>query len=95
MQELTTINIECARGEIRNALSTIRGRYNLPPCIMDGILSSMIAEIRAEGNMELVDAASQILKEKDLELSEAKKAAKKVLQGQGPRVEVEEDGDTK
>lgn len=94
MQELTAINIECARGEILNALGTIRGRYNLPPCIMDGILSSLIAEIREEEKLELINTASQIIKEKDQDLNEAKKAVKKVLQRDQKldTEEVEENG---
>lgn len=44
------IRIECAKGEILNAMETIQKRHALPPCIMDGVLSSVLAEVRSEAN---------------------------------------------
>ena len=42
------VRIECAKGEILNAMETIQKRHALPPCIMDGVLSSVLAEVRSE-----------------------------------------------
>ena len=38
------VRIECAKGEILNAMETIQKRHALPPCIMDGVLSSVLAD---------------------------------------------------
>ena len=40
------VRIECAKGEILNAMETIQKRHALPPCIMDGVLSSVLAEVQ-------------------------------------------------
>ena len=42
------IRIECAKGEIMNAMQQIQDKYALPPCIIDGVISSVLAEVRAE-----------------------------------------------
>lgn len=46
------VRIECAKGEILNAMETIQKRHALPPCIMDGVLSSVLAEVRSEAKIE-------------------------------------------
>ena len=38
------VRIECAKGEILNAMEAIQTKHALPPCIMDGVLSSVLAE---------------------------------------------------
>ena len=52
------VRIECAKGEILNAMETIQKRHALPPCIMDGVLSSVLAEVRSEAKI----AAKRVLK---------------------------------
>ena len=42
------VRIECAKGEILNAMEAIQTKHALPPCIMDGVLSSVLAEVRSE-----------------------------------------------
>lgn len=74
------IKIECAKGEIMNALESIQRQYSLPPCIIEGVLSSVQSEVRAEAKLELINATNAMLREKNEELEEAKKAAKKVLE---------------
>ena len=32
------VRIECAKGEILNAMEAIQTKHALPPCIMDGVL---------------------------------------------------------
>lgn len=73
------VKIEYARGRIRNAISEIKNHYGIEPCIMDGILSSMLSEVREEIKVELLNETNEIIKEKDEELKKAKEAAKKVL----------------
>ena len=77
-----SIRIECAKGEIRNVLNNIRNNHALPPCIMDGVVSSIIAEIRSEAKIELVNATDAMLREKNEELEKANMEAKKVLKAE-------------
>lgn len=74
-----SIRIECAKGEIMNAMQKIQQQNALPPCIMDGVLSSVLAEIRAEGKIEIINDTNSMIKENEAELEKAKEAAKKVL----------------
>lgn len=62
-----------------NALNHIQTNHALPPCIIDGILSSVLAEVRAEEKLELINAANAMMKEVNEDLDKAKAAAKKVL----------------
>lgn len=73
------IRIESARGEVLNALERIRVKHNLPACIIDGILSSVLADVRGEQKIEVINGSNQIIKELTEELDRAKEAAKKVL----------------
>lgn len=73
------VRIECAKGEILNAMETIQKRHALPPCIMDGVLSSVLAEVRSEAKIELINSTNAMMTEKNEELKKAQAAAKKVL----------------
>lgn len=84
------VRIECAKGEILNAMETIQKRHALPPCIMDGVLSSVLAEVRSEAKIELINSANTMMAEKNEELEKAKKAAKRVLKTE-PDEEQEQD----
>lgn len=84
------VRIECAKGEILNAMETIQKRHALPPCIMDGVLSSVLAEVRSEAKIELINSTNAMMAEKDEELEKAKKAAKRVLKTE-PDAEQQED----
>lgn len=85
------VRIECAKGEILNALQKIQEQHSLPPCIMDGVLSSVVAEVRSETKIELINATNEMLQEKNEELEKAKKEAKKVLKEE---TEEEHNADT-
>lgn len=84
------VRIECAKGEILNAMETIQKRHALPPCIMDGVLSSVLAEVRSEAKIELINSTNTMMTEKNEELAKAKKAAKRVLKTE-PDEEQEQD----
>lgn len=84
------VRIECAKGEILNAMETIQKRHALPPCIMDGVLSSVLAEVRSEAKIELINSTNTMMTEKNEELEKAKKAAKRVLETE-PDEEREQD----
>lgn len=76
------LKIECAKGEVINAVESIRQKYELPPCIIEGILASVLADVRAESKLELLNGTNQIIREMNEELEDARKAAKKVLNPQ-------------
>lgn len=80
------IKIECAKGEIMNAMQQIQDKYALPPCIVDGVISSVLAEVRAESKLELINATNAVLQEMEEELAKAKAAAKKVLEAEPEQV---------
>lgn len=86
MENPIEVRIQCARGEILNAVQRISDEQGLPVTVVDGVLASVLAEIRAQGEMELINAYIALKKESEAkigelngELEEAKKAAKKVL----------------
>ena len=84
------IKIECAKGEILNAMEAIQKKHGLPPCIMDGVLSSVLAEVRSEAKIELINSTNTMMAEKNEELEKAKKEAKRVLKTE-PDEEQEQD----
>lgn len=84
------VKIECAKGEVLNALEKIRKQYELPPCVIDGVLSSVLAEVRSEGKIELINATNAMLREKNEEVKKAQAAAKKVLRNESENAEQEE-----
>jgi len=86
------IKIECARGEIMNAMQRIQDKYTLPPYIMDGVISSVLAEVRAESKLELINATSAAMRETEEELEKAKAAAKKVLKTETGQVSESDTG---
>ena len=85
------VRIECAKGEILNAMETIQKRHALPPCIMDGVLSSVLAEVRSEAKIELINSTNAMMASKDEELEKAKKAAKRVLKTEPDKEQPEQD----
>ena len=84
------IKIECAKGEILNAMEAIQKKHGLPPCIMDGVLSSVLAEVRSEAKIELINSTNEMMAEKNEELEKAKKAAKRVLKTESEEITEEE-----
>lgn len=62
MEQPLIIKLESAKGEIMNSLQTIQSKYNFPACILDGILSQILSEIRAEEKIELINANNQMIK---------------------------------
>lgn len=85
------VKIECAKGEILNAMEAIQKKHGLPPCIMDGVLSSVLAEVRNEEKIELINATNAMMAEKNEELEKAKAAAKKVLKTEPEEITEQEE----
>lgn len=90
MNKPLPIRIESARGEILNALERIRVQHNLPACIIDGILSSILADVRGEQKIEVINGSNQMIAELSEELEKAKAAAKKVMPEGGQEMPGEE-----
>ena len=84
------IKIECAKGEIMNALQKIQREYGLPLCIIDGVFSDVLAEIKSEAKLELISATNMMMREKEEEIKKAKEVAKKVLKEES-KLETEYD----
>lgn len=101
METPIEVRIECARGEILNAVERIGREQGLPVMVVDGVISSVLSEIRAQGEMELINAYVALKKESEAkigelngELEEAKKAAKKVLKApEEAEPEADREGD--
>lgn len=98
MQAPISIRIECAKGEILNAMSKIQSEQQLPASIMDGVLSAVLAEVRSEAKIELINSTNALMQEKNEEiermteeLNAAKQAAKKVLKTEPEEVEKPEE----
>ena len=62
MEQPLIIKLESARGEILNCLQSVQTKYNFPASILDGVLSQIISEIRAEEKIELINANNQMIK---------------------------------
>ncbi len=81
----TNIKMACARGEILNAVQKMAG-LGLTTSDIDGILSGVLADLRLQQKMELLNEhielnrqQQQKIDELQNELAKAKEAAKKVL----------------
>ena len=84
-----SIRMESAKGEMNNAVIEIRRKYGLPNAMMDGILSSVLADVRSNVKTDLINEVNEILRDKNEELDAAKAAAKKTLEDE-PQAEQEE-----
>ena len=62
METPLIFKLEGARGEILNAIQSLQKKYSLPAYILDGIVSQVLAEIRAEEKIEMINANNQMLK---------------------------------
>lgn len=87
-----SVKVECARGEIMNAIQRIQTAHNMPPCLIDGVLSSVLADVRAEAKLELINATNTMMREQQEELEKAKAAAKKVLKAEQEAVSESDTG---
>ena len=46
--------LQSARMEMIKAANGVMQTYGLPPCLMDGIISALLADIRAQSSSEIV-----------------------------------------
>ena len=67
------MQIESARGELLNTIQTIQKKYNFPAFILDGIISQLLSEIRAEEKIELINASNQLTQKLEKDKGEGEK----------------------
>lgn len=56
MNEPVHIKIECAKGELLNVVNKMNVEMGLPPCIIEGIIGTVLAEIRSQQSIDLINA---------------------------------------
>ncbi|MDO4332528.1 MAG: hypothetical protein Q4C58_07540 [Eubacteriales bacterium] len=82
-----SILLENAEEETRTAIENIRQKYSLRPCIMDVIVSAVLADVRNDAKTELISATNEMLAQKNEELEKAKEEAKRVLRNEPEKKE--------
>lgn len=59
--------LQSARMEMLKATNGVMQSYGLPPCLMDGIVTGLLADIRAQSSSELVRDIQNTAKEGESE----------------------------
>lgn len=63
MEQPISLKIENTKGKILNAVNMAGVEYNLPAFIMEGIISSVLAEIRSQAKIEMLNDFNAMLEE--------------------------------
>ena len=84
------VRIECAKGEILNAMEAIQTKTCVASPASWTASFSVLAEVRSEAKIELINSTNAMMAEKDEELEKAKKAAKRTLRTE-PEEQTEEE----
>ena len=91
------VRIECARGELLNSVQHVMRLQQLQACVIEGVLNGVLADIRGQAKIELLNTYIQAqnthceqLDKLNTELLKAKTAAKKVLKEDTEQTEQEE-----
>ena len=75
----SSIILLLAKEEIKNAVLEVQGKYNLRPCVIEDVLSSVLLSYTKKAQEEVAKDIKEIIEQKNEELEKAKAAAKKVL----------------
>lgn len=59
--------LQSARMEMLKAANSVMMNYKLPPCLMDGVLSGLLADIRAQSSSEIVRDIQNPAKDGEIE----------------------------
>lgn len=59
--------LQYARMEMLKSANSVMQNYSLPPCLMDGILSGLLADIRAQSSSELAIDIKNTMKDGESE----------------------------
>lgn len=62
MNDPIQIKIECAKGELLNVVNKMSVEMGLPPCIIEGIIGTILADIRSQQSIDLINAYIDIKK---------------------------------
>lgn len=62
MNDPIQIKIECAKGELLNVVNKMNVEMGLPPCIIEGIIGTILADIRSQQSIDLINAYIDIKK---------------------------------
>ncbi|NCC07457.1 MAG: hypothetical protein EOM30_05300 [Clostridia bacterium] len=65
MEQPISLKIENTKGKILNAVNMAGVEYNLPAFIMEGILSSVLAEIRSQAKIEMLNDFNAMIDEQN------------------------------
>lgn len=63
MEQPISLKIENTKGKILNAVNMASIEYELPAFIMEGIISSVLAEIRSQAKIEMLNDFNTMLEE--------------------------------
>lgn len=67
MEQPISLKIENTKGKILNAVNMASVEYNLPAFIMEGIISSVLAEIRSQAKIEMLNDFNAMIEESEKE----------------------------
>lgn len=70
MEQPISLKIENTKGKILNTVNMAAVEYNLPAFIMEGIISSVLAEIRSQAKIEMLNDFNAMLDEQKKEKKE-------------------------
>lgn len=65
MEQPISLKIENTKGKILNAVNMASVEYNLPAFIMEGIISSVLAEIRSQAKIEMLNDFNAMIEESE------------------------------
>ncbi|MGI6501243.1 MAG: hypothetical protein ACOX1S_10280 [Anaerostipes sp.] len=85
MQIPISVRIENAKGKILDVVNEAGNRFELPASVMDGVLSSVLAEVRSSAKVELINGFNYIAEQEEAErkkAADAKKEAEKQEEGE-------------
>lgn len=60
-----SVRIEQAKSDITSVVVVVRKKCELPPCIMEGVLESVLSKAREDSKAELINDLCQRLAEKE------------------------------
>lgn len=65
MDQQLNVTLQNAKMDMIKATNTVMQQRGLPPCIMDGIICSLLADIRSQTASEIVKEATNLGGEKN------------------------------
>lgn len=82
MQIPISVRIENAKGRILDVVNEAGSRYELPASVMEGVISAVLAEVRGQAKIELINGFNYIAEQEEAERNKAAEEGKKKLEEQ-------------